>query len=148
MANYSVTFKQQGVITSLIPALPHDYSPGPWTSFLERSNVGNKARSCQTRAIATLRRAKFDIRVRNSGTEKLVHGWTLPHQEDEYTPVTEARWSNKYLTILTILTILPLFGQKPGKMLKKILEPLDRLDHLASFPFFFFSGRNNPHRSE
>ncbi|MGB8536476.1 MAG: hypothetical protein WCD57_08685 [Acidobacteriaceae bacterium] len=33
------------------------------------------------RAIATLRRAQFDIRVRSSATENRAHGWSLPHQE-------------------------------------------------------------------
>jgi hypothetical protein len=56
------------------------------------------------RAIATLRRAKFDVRVRGSRTENPVHGWSLPYQEDEYTLVNEARCSNKYLSTLSILS--------------------------------------------
>jgi hypothetical protein len=47
--NYFVILEQWGVITSLLPALPHDYSPGPWTAAAERINVGHKTRFlCQT----------------------------------------------------------------------------------------------------
>jgi hypothetical protein len=48
--------------------------------------------------ITTLRRAKFDIGVRNSKDGKSgVWWWTLPPQEDEYPPVNQARWPNKLL---------------------------------------------------
>jgi hypothetical protein len=47
--NYLVILEQRGVITSLLPALPHDYSPGSWTAAPERINVGHKTRFlCQT----------------------------------------------------------------------------------------------------
>src|SRR5713101_5183980 len=38
-ANYLVILEQQGVITSLLPALPHDYFPGSWTAAPERITV-------------------------------------------------------------------------------------------------------------
>ena len=41
--NYLVILQQQGVITSLLPALPHDYSPASWTPAPERITVGGKA---------------------------------------------------------------------------------------------------------
>ena len=48
-ANYLVIFEQQGVITSLLPALPHDYFLGSWTAAPERITVGHKTRFlCQT----------------------------------------------------------------------------------------------------
>jgi hypothetical protein len=43
-------------------------------------------------ALATLRRAKFDIGVRSSNDGKSgAWWWTLPHPEDEYPPVKQAR---------------------------------------------------------
>jgi hypothetical protein len=48
-ANYFVILEQQGVITSLLPVLPHDYFPGSWTAAPERITVGHKTRLlCQT----------------------------------------------------------------------------------------------------
>src|SRR5450631_4166028 len=48
-ANYLVMLEQQGVITSLLPALPHDYFPEPWTAAPEHITVGHKTRFlCQT----------------------------------------------------------------------------------------------------
>jgi hypothetical protein len=46
---------------------------------------------------ATLRPAKFDIGVRSSDDGKSAWRWTLPHPEDRYPPVNEARCSNKLL---------------------------------------------------
>jgi hypothetical protein len=49
-------------------------------------------------ALATLRRAKFDIGVRCSKDGKSgAWWWTLPPPEDEYPPVNQARCSNKLL---------------------------------------------------
>jgi hypothetical protein len=49
-------------------------------------------------ALATLRRAKFDIGVRSSEDGKSgAWWWTLPPPEDEYPPVNQARCSNKLL---------------------------------------------------
>ena len=46
-------------------------------------------------ALATLRRAKFDTGVRSSKDGKSgAWWWTLPHPEDEYPPVNQARCSN------------------------------------------------------
>jgi hypothetical protein len=189
--NYFVILEQQGVITSLLPALPHDYSPGSWTAAPERITVGLR-QDCYAKlvawtppsspdfctesaaepfrleqamipqqamsndplsphtpsplpadadatvtgtdmvyladlqpqpaewlwqhrlaagtsamisgepgsgktwvALATLRRAKFDIGVRSSKDGKSgAWWWTLPHPEDEYPPVNQARCSN------------------------------------------------------
>ncbi len=43
-ANYLVILEHKGVITSLLPALPHDYSPGPWTAAPRHINVGHRTR--------------------------------------------------------------------------------------------------------
>jgi hypothetical protein len=53
-ANYFVILEQQGVITSLLPALPHVYFPGSWTAAPERITVGRKTRLlCQTESEKT-----------------------------------------------------------------------------------------------
>jgi hypothetical protein len=87
-ANYLVILEQQGVITSLLPALPHDYFPGSWTAAPERITVGHKTRFlCQTdRMEATV------VALR-----PFTRGITLPPLEDEYPPVNEARCSNQLL---------------------------------------------------
>ena len=73
------------------------------------------------RAIATLRRAQFDIRVRSSKTENLVHGWSVPPQEDEYTPVNQARCSNK---LLEHLDHLPETNELFGNVAKEQIEEI------------------------
>src|SRR6266481_4765808 len=70
--NYFVILEQYGVITSLLPALPHDYFPGPWTAAPERITVGHKTRClCQTgrmeATIVALRPATRATTVNESG---------------------------------------------------------------------------------
>jgi hypothetical protein len=67
-----VILEQQGVITSLLPALPHDYFPGPWTAAPERITVGYRTRLlCQTgrmeATVVALRLARRGITVNESG---------------------------------------------------------------------------------
>ena len=44
VANYLVIIEQQGVTTSLLPALPHDYFHSSWTAAPQRINVGHRTR--------------------------------------------------------------------------------------------------------
>ena len=57
VVNYSVILEHKGVITSLLPALPHDYFLGPWTAAPKPITVGLRARFlCHTdRTDATVR---------------------------------------------------------------------------------------------